>query len=149
MTQERKPQDKWPKHPAQRAITSMTKILKELEKHFNIEEDGGAYSMNTKKGITFGLGHKIAMALHDSWLWETEECRTGHQYDLTQVSGASPVAEVQGEKPSQPLPNASPTPGPGKVCCQLSEETGHHESDCINDPSNQEPRCQGSGLEGE
>ena len=61
-------------------------------------------------------------------------------YSQSQVSGSSPVAEVPGEKGCHPLSNASPTLGPGKVCCQLSEETGHHEPDCINDPSNQGAR---------
>ena len=75
-------------------------------------------------------------------------------YSQSQVSGSSPVAEVPGEKGCHPLPNASPTPGPGKVC------GGCGGKKYIYVQANQGPgsglsvralchRCQGSGLEGE
>ena len=72
----------------------------------------------------------------------------------TQVSGASPVAEVQGEQPSQPLPNASPTPGPGKVCGECGGDRMIRGFDTMSAGetipySKPCPRCKGSGLEGE
>jgi hypothetical protein len=66
----------------------------------------------------------------------------------SQVSGASPVAEVHGEQPSQPLPNASPTPGPGKVCGECKGRGWNHDLDrkeeghFVRIPC---PTCKGTG----
>jgi DnaJ-class molecular chaperone len=67
----------------------------------------------------------------------------------SQVSGATPVAEVQGNS-LVPLPNASPTPGPGKVC-ERCKGDGFiaFTLDGASLETDQCPRCKGSGLEGE
>lgn len=61
-------------------------------------------------------------------------CSCGYEKILSQVSDVSPKAKESVE-PAR-TPERKPMPRAGEVCCLESEDTGHHEPDCINHEAN-------------
>lgn len=118
----------------------------EMEGDYFYKHDGFDGHSRCYTGSTFAE----VKAYINGYLEARREFAPRPKIDLPQVSGASPSAEIVLDNRVAPLPNASPTPGPGEVCGECGGKVWIQGTQNPNKPC---PAChgtgKGSGLEGE